>query len=475
MYDIVFVDIPQKEYSVNDELYEQIKIYRKDCDVIIHKETGVNAAEKKYFYSMGILCLSSYLKASIKNIKIGYIHWDINKDEFEEYIENTKVLAFSTMTVTMNTILDKAKKTHEKKPDIKIVLGGYHASYFARELIEEHAFIDCVFLNEGEQSLLDYMLHKEKEHISGIAFRNKAGVVVVNEFKEYLDGCKIPMPDYSLISDHLQDFNIHLSTMRGCTGACNFCVNHSYWSCPRNVPTERVVQELLYLKENLPEGTIIHLIDNIFTYDRQRLKDLYCHMQEKHLLGYFKFECDTLSTFIDEEIVKLLEEIGVFKLCLGIEDCNENVLKISNKRASFADSVKAAQTIKKYSDNICVYAYWLIGLPGSTIETMEENIQQMKKLIEDNLVDIISPKIFIPYPGTQFFENPEAYGIHITSYDWNSYERRNPPFPYHYDNVSDKDLYRYLLKALKVCHEAYCKKDALQLFRVYEKMDLLTN
>ena len=404
MYDIVFVDIPHKEYQVNDKLKTQIKTYRDDCDVIIHKETGVNAAEKKFFYSMGILCLSSYLKASIKNIKIGYIHNDINKDEFEEYIENAKVLAFSTMTVTMNKILDLAKKAHEKKPDIKIVLGGYHASYFARELIEEYAFIDCIFLYEGEQSLLDYMLHERKERIPGIAFRNKAGVAVVNEFAKYLDGCKIPIPDYSLILDNLQNFNIHLSTMRGCIGDCNFCVNHSYWSFPRTVPTERVVQELLYLKENLPEGTIIHLIDNVFTYDRQRLSDLYHQMQEKHLLGYFKFECDTLSKLVDEEIVTLLEKIGVFKLCLGIEDCNENVLKISNKSATFADSVKAAQTIKNYSDNICVYAYWLIGLPGTTIETMEENIQQMKKLIEDNLVDIISPKIFIPYPGTQFFK-----------------------------------------------------------------------
>lgn len=459
MYDIVFMDIPHAEYQGNDELNTQIELYRNDCEIIIHKETGVAAAEKKFFYSMGILCLSSYLKTYIENIKIGYIHFDINMDEFKEYVENAKVIAFSTMTVTMNIILNLANAAHNIKPDVKIVLGGYHASYFARELIEEYEFIDCIFLYEGEQSLLEYMLHKKKECISGIAFRNEAGAVTVNEFEKYLEGIRIPIPDYSLILDNLQDFNIHLSTMRGCIGACNFCVNHSYWSCPRAVPSERIVEELLYLKEYLPKGTIIHLIDNIFTYDKRRLKNLYCHMQEKHLLGYFNFECDTLSTLVDEEIVNLLEKIGVFKICLGIEDCNEKVLRISNKKAMFTDSVRAAQTIKKYSDNICVYAYWLIGLPGSTIETMEENIFWMRKLIEENQVDLISPKIFIPYPGTQFFNNPEVYGIHITSYHWDLYERRNPPFPYHYDKVSDKELYRYLLKALKVCHEAYERKN----------------
>lgn len=457
MYNIVFIDIPRAEYQVDEELDAQIKIYRNDCDAVIQRKTGVNAAEKKYFYSMGILCLSAYLKAGMESVEIGYIHCDINMDEFEKYVGNTEVLAFSTMTVTMNQILSLARMAKEINPGVRVVLGGYHASYFARSLIETYAFIDCVFLYEGERSLLAYMQHKEKKTIPGIAFRDGAGTVVVNAFDKYLEGGGIPIPDYSLILGKIQDFNIHLSTMRGCVGACNFCVNRSYWACPRAVPPERVVQELLYLKEHLPEGTIIHLIDNVFTYDKRRLRDLYYHMQKAGLPGYFRFECDTLGTLVDEESVKLLEKIGVFKICFGIEDCNAHVLKVSNKAASFADSVEAARIVQEYTDGVCVYAYWLVGLPGSTIETMEENLFWMRKLIEDELVDLISPKIFIPYPGTEFFENPGAYGIHITSRQWDLYERRNPPFPYHYDEISGETLYRYLLKALAVCHKAYHK------------------
>lgn len=458
MYDIVFVDVPYINYETDEELRCQINNYRKDCEFIIKEQTGIDAAEKPYFYSMGILCLSSYLKKNIKDIKIGYIHYHINMDEYQAYIENAKVVAFSTMTVTMNTIMELSKRAHEINPDIKIILGGYHASYLANELLKDYSFIDCIFLNEGEQALLDYMSGKEKQDIIGIVFRNNKGKIISNPFENYLDSNDIPMPDYTLIENNLYNFNIHLSTMRGCVGKCNFCVNNSYWKCPRLISVTNIIEELLFLKARLPKGTIIHIIDNIFTMSKDRLMSLYNCMEEYGLLGYFKFECDTLCTFIDKEKVNLLEDIGVFKVCLGIEDCNDEILKFSNKNTTFARNVEAAKIIKENSKNICVYAYWLIGLPGSTLETLAENLVQMKRLIVEDLVDIISPKIFIPYPGTQFFENPKLYGINIESYDWDLYERRNPPFPYYYDKISNHDLYIYLLESLNICHEAYVNK-----------------
>lgn len=458
MYDIVFVDIPYINYVSNDELEKQILIYRNQCDYIMKQRTGIEVKEKKLYYSMGILCLSSYLKASLNNIKVGYIHYYINLDDFEDFVKNTSILAFSTMTVTMNMILDMAKKAYKINPNIKIILGGYHASYFAKEILEKYQYIDSVFLCEGERALLEYMRNSRKESILGIAFRDETGSIICNDLKKTINSNTIPTPDYSLIEGKLQDFNIQLSTMRGCIGSCNFCVNKSYWATPRLIPIEMIVNELLYLKKYLTEGTIIHIIDNNFTYDKCRLYQLYSSMKNEGVLGYFKFECDTLSTLIDVETIKLLELIGVVKICLGIEDCNDLILKKSKKNVTFYENIEAAKAIKENSSNICVYAYWIIGLPGSTIETLEENIFQMQNLILNDVIDIISPKIFIPYPGTEFFNNAEKYGINIMSYNWDLYERRNPPFPYQYRDLDDKTLYNYLIKAFETCCRANIKK-----------------
>ncbi|MEE1218392.1 MAG: radical SAM protein [Ruminococcus sp.] len=459
LYDIVFVDIPLINYERNDELDSYLTNYYKECNDIIWKLTGVNAVEKSNYYSMGILCLSSYLKESIEKIKVGYINYYLNINEFSEYVKNTSVLAFSTMTITMNTIIKLAYDAYKINPKLRIVLGGYHASYCAHSILENCSFIDCVFLFEGEQSLLEYVTNKRKETISGVAFRNEKGEIVINPFRKYLKNSKIPSPDYSLIVNDIKEYNIQLSTMRGCVGACNFCVNKSYWSCPRLIPVNSIVDELMFLKENLNKDTVIHIIDNNFTYNKSRLKKLYEVMKKNNLIGYFKFECDTLSSLIDEETVDLLEKIGVFKIGIGIEDCDNLILRNANKPSTFELNVNSAKIIKRVSDNICVYAYWIIGLPGSTIESLEKNLEQMKELIENNIIDIVSPKIFIPYPGTSYFDEPNKYGIMITSYNWDLYERRNPPFPFCYDNLTDIQLYDYLLKSFKTCHESYLSKN----------------
>lgn len=461
MFDIVFIDIPYISYEKDNELEKQMNIYHSECDDIIQKKTGIDASEKQYFYSMGILCLSSFLKKHFNHINVGYIHYYINFSQFEEYVKNARVLAFSTMTVTFKKIISLVYYAYSINPDIKIILGGYHATFFAHDILQTYDTIDCVFLREGEQSLLKYMLNLDKDLIQGIAFRRENGEIAINGIKEYLKDEDIPCPDYSLIEEYFPLFNIQLSTMRGCIGSCSFCVNSSYWSLPRYIPIQNIINELVYLKQHLKKGTVIHIIDNIFTINNQRLSELYDGMKENNLLGYFHFECDTFCKCVNIDNIRLLKDIGIFKICLGIEDCEDSVLKTAKKGASYLENITAAKLIRKEAPDICIYAYWILGLPGSSSEGLNNNIFQMQQLIEDNIVDIISPKIFIPYPGTYFYNNAKSFGIEITSYDWDLYERRNPPFPYHYDNLTESELYQYLIRAFQICHNAYMKKFAL--------------
>ena len=73
------------------------------------------------------------------------------------------------------------------------------------------------------------------------------------------------------------------------------------------------------MKKKLPQGTVVHLIDNVFTLDKERLKKLYSALKNNDLLYYFVFECDTLATTVDKEIVEILDEMGVFKIGLGLK------------------------------------------------------------------------------------------------------------------------------------------------------------
>lgn len=458
MYDIVFVDIPSTHFLHDNDLEQAIKQYRNTTQEIINEITGADFTERKYFYSMGILCLSTVLKKNIPNICIGYLHTDINIELFDSFICNTKIVAFSTMTVTINRILFLARKAKMLKPDIRIILGGYHATYQYSTLLKNNPFLDCISLYEGEYSILSYVRGDSLESIPGIAYL-KNNEVIVNPIKSYLKSCDIPAPDYSLIQDYINDMNLQLSTMRGCIGSCKFCVNNTYWGRIRRRDVKEIVEELSYLKDHTEKGRVIHIIDNIFTIDSNYLLGLYNEMKRHKLIGYFRFECDSLSITINEDVVNLIRRLGIMKICFGVEDCINDILLLSNKPTDFESNLKAASLIKLLAPDICTYAYWLIGLPGTTPDTIRINCEMMEKVINNNIFDVISPKLFIPYPGTPFFENANDYGIKIISCDWDRYERRTPPFPYIYENIGSDKLYDGLLLALKSCLKAYDLKE----------------
>ena len=97
-------------------------------------------------------------------------------------------------------------------------------------------------------------------------------------------------------------------------------------------------------------------------------------------------------------------------------------------------------------------------MPGSTVDSLECKLLMISQLISGHVIDIVSPKIFIPYPGTDFYTDPEKYLIEITSRNWDEYERRNPPFPYKCNTIENTEVYRGLLRAFDICHNNYVEK-----------------
>lgn len=455
MFDIVFVDIPLIVVENNGELQKELEIYRRECRIITGHILNSDYKEKPYQYSQGILCLSSFLKTQIPQIEIGYIHYQRDMGNFKTTVLNTKVIAFSSMTITINRILSLANRAKQINPKVNIIIGGYHATYFPEEILRDNDFIDCIFLREGEKSITEYMLGNDLSTISNIAYRREDGTITINDDCMQIESRDFPIPDYSLLGNDLNFFNIQITTMRGCVGSCRFCVNRDYWCLPRTATISVIISELCLLKKVLPRKTIIHINDNIFTWDEMRLQQLYDEMKEHDLIEYFIFECDTLANMISAPIINLLHKIGIRKICLGFEDSDNNVLKFSNKPVTFEQNVNGAKLIKRIAPDICVYAYWLIGLPGSTKSSMEYNLRSINYILNARIVDIISPKIFIPYPGTVFFNNPKEYGIMNLQYDWDLYERRKPPYPYSYKQISNDMLYEYLIKTFRICHNAY--------------------
>jgi radical SAM superfamily enzyme YgiQ (UPF0313 family) len=81
----------------------------------------------------------------------------------------------------------------------------------------------------------------------------------------------------------------------------------------------------------------------------------------------------------------------------GIESGNEAILKRAHKGADPAKAERALRWAKKAG--IMNWGYFIIGLPGETLETIRQSIDFAKKLP----LDIALFHVAAPYPGTPFF------------------------------------------------------------------------
>ncbi|MDR0859804.1 MAG: cobalamin-dependent protein [Candidatus Peribacteria bacterium] len=141
---------------------------------------------------------------------------------------------------------DTIKTIQEVKkalPDLKIVLGGKTATFFAQEILEEYPEIDFVITGDGEFPLLQLSnyLSNEIEDISiipNLVYRDERNAIIKNfahfeitpeNYQEF------SFSDISLVKnsekylkirqDSLSEKreNVYFSCGRGCSGNCVFC------------------------------------------------------------------------------------------------------------------------------------------------------------------------------------------------------------------------------------------------------------
>jgi anaerobic magnesium-protoporphyrin IX monomethyl ester cyclase len=96
-------------------------------------------------------------------------------------------------------------------------------------------------------------------------------------------------------------------------------------------------------------------------------------------------------------MLKMMGRAGCWMISWGIESGNEMILRKARKGTSPRKSQQALLWSK--AAGIRNWGYFIIGLPGETVETIRETIELSKSLP----LDIALFHVAAPYPGTPFF------------------------------------------------------------------------
>jgi anaerobic magnesium-protoporphyrin IX monomethyl ester cyclase len=253
----------------------------------------------------------------------------------------------------------------------------------------------------------------------GVGYRNEGGEVVINPDRPFianLDDLPIPLHDKL----PWQKYKVPIVggpytfvlTSRGCPAGCRYCIKHvTYQSSVRHRSPDHVLKELYLLKEMGMHH--VHFEADLFTVQKDFVYDL-CNAIIKDGIK-IRWSCNSRVDFVDEAELRLMRQAGCFMIAWGLESGSEEVLKRARKGTN---PTRIRQAITwSHNAGIKNWGYFIIGLPGETVDTIGQTIALAKSIP----VDIALFHIATPYPGTPFYYEAVANGW-IKMNQWEDYD-----------------------------------------------------
>lgn len=313
------------------------------------------------------------------------------------------LVAMSTYAENIYNVLFWAETIKNALPETLIALGGNHASYIAREILERTPAVDFVICFEGEipfKALCDDIEKNQGgyEDIPGLVYR-KNGEICTNPLPpliEDLDMLPVLNRDFFESAEYVDQTHADMITARGCPFHCTFCNCNHYWQKRyRTMSIPRVIEELRTLKQRYPKLKTVRIRDETISINRKRCLEL-CDVLIKEEFG-LEFQAHSRLDGLDEEVIKHLATAGFTQLFIGIESGSQAVLDRLRKGINVENVYTLVPLLRKY--RIDFRFSLMLATPG---ETLEEALQTVNLVNELDLAihEFYFGRGIIIYPGT---------------------------------------------------------------------------
>ncbi len=411
-------------------------------------------------YNRGLLFIAAVLEEI--GIQVKYYNSDYDENYWSiclKEIKKADLLLASAKTNNYPVVLEKFRQAKKNNRNIKTIIGGPHPTALPKECLREEN-IDFVVLGEGEETIKELclcLLNKKSDFkkILGIGFKEDGKVHINNPRSLIADLDSLPMPAYHLLPGSLKSYHPYMDTSRGCIYGCNFCSGPSYWKKTiRTRSFENFYEELKLIKSLIGKYNFLHISDPMLGVTAAQINILDNLQNKKH--GFY-FSCDVKANYIKKELIKKMVDCGIVLFSVGIESLNNRALLLADKKCTAELEIRACKLIKKF-DKAFIKSYWMVGLPGEDKKSLADNNEQIYKLLEGGIVDQICNHVLVPYPGTEFFNNPRKFGIKILQKNWQQYEGRSYPVVYSLEKLSGNAIYDSFLQARENELRYYKKK-----------------
>lgn len=370
---------------------------------------------------------------------------------------------FSTQTSSVNLVAKAIKQFNNK---IKIVVGGAEPSANPRKILETCEYIDIVVCGEGEETLKEILDNSAEnlEGIKGIVFRKNNKIIInpARELIESLDNLPLPsrevMPygNYSKqhayktvylkisklklkektklwISSKIASLpfidkiyyklyntknrtkflpSADIVTSRGCPNHCTFCAIHNIWGHRwRMRSAENVLEEIDILIKKY-KVKHINIQDDNFSVSKERILKICKEIVNRKYNITLSTPSGVYIPSLDEEVLTWLKKAGLNMVRMSVESGDSHILHdIIKKNIDLTKVKDIVDTCRKIG--IETEGAFIFGIPGETIETMQNSLNFATKTGFDRIVKFI----FQPFPNTELYDLCIKNGYLTDSYN----------------------------------------------------------
>jgi radical SAM superfamily enzyme YgiQ (UPF0313 family) len=361
---------------------------------------------------LGLLYVATYMKAhtdyevEVLDCFVDSLSFDEIRNEIKERAPD--LIGIEAMTHFLVDVIEIAEISKQLFPDVKVVVGGPHASIYPVTTVKNR-YVDYTVKGEGEvcftqlaEAIFENSTEEEIFKIPGVATKLHVSKELKNDSVTTLaisDLNTIPYPDRTLV-DHSKYSSIFadkgtfttLMTSRGCPFKCIYCDRLGIEFRP--VTSENFLKEVKEAVDMGLSNFFIH--DDTFTVNKQRVRDI-CNalISEKVKI---KWEARSRVDCVDYELLKLMKQAGMSRMSFGVESGNEKVLATLKKGIRLSRVEEVFKWCKEL--RITAFADFMIGSPGEGIKEIDDSIRFIRKIKPD----YVQFSITCPYPATELYQ-----------------------------------------------------------------------
>jgi len=326
---------------------------------------------------------------------------DLSWDDIKHEADDRDLVILHTSTPSFRQDIHTAELLKARNPALKIGMIGAKVAVEAEKSLQASSAIDWVARNEFDYTCKEIAEGKPLAEVDGISWRNTAGEIVHNRDRamiENMDDLPFVSPIYKrdltiekYFGGYLKHPYVSFYTGRGCKSRCTFCLwpqtvgGHNY----RTRSIGHVIEEVKYIQREMPEVKEIFFDDDTLTDNLPRVEELAVELGK---LGVV-WSCNAKAN-VPRKTLEVMKAGGCRLLLVGYESGNQKILH--NIKKGLRVDVARQFTKDCHELGIVIHGTFILGLPGETLETIEETIRYA---IEIN-PHTIQVSLAAPYPGT---------------------------------------------------------------------------